>query len=412
MKLKKPELLCPAGTYQKMEAAFNAGADAVYLAGPSFGMRTAAGNFSADELEDAVKFAEARNKKIYITVNIFARNNHLEHIGEYFKFLKEIKPHALIVSDPGIFLLARKFCPEIPLHLSTQANTCNYLSADFYQEYGFLRVNLARELTALEIKGIRTHTSMELEMFIHGSMCVSYSGRCLLSAALNNRSANLGDCTQVCRWPFKLVETGHHGTRHLDGIQENNETRILSSKDLCLIAKLPEIIDMGIDSLKIEGRMKSLNYVSSTTAVYRNAIDTYIKSPEEFEKLLPSYIEELEKSDNRGFTEAFFSKKPSREIMNFSDFNYFRTYSTAGLIKRIVQKKWALLEVKKPFSKVDTLEYLSPKYSEWTETKIADLRDLMLSPIEKAHSGDYIMIPYNKKLPIGTIFRIRKGSCS
>jgi putative protease len=393
-----------------MEAAVNAGADAVYLAGPSFGMRAAAGNFTYSELQEAVKFIKSKNKKIYITVNIFARNHHIEFLKEYLLFLNKIGPHALITADTGIYSLAREIAPGLSLHLSTQANTCNYKSVEYYKNQGFSRVNLARELTYEEIGEIRKTTTMELEIFIHGSMCVSYSGRCLLSAALNNRSANLGDCTQPCRWPFKLVEQGSHGTRHLDGIEEKGETRILSSKDLCLIKRLPHIIEMGIDSLKIEGRMKSLNYVASATAVYRQAIDLYCSRPEDFYKALPKFQEELEKSDNRGFTEAFFSSSPAREIMNYSDMNYFRNYSTLGVIKRIIHKKWALLEVKAQFTNSDVIEYLAPDTGIWVKTVLKDLRDLLLEPVDSANSGEYIMIPYNKSIPIGTIFRISKTS--
>lgn len=322
------EILAPAGDWDKLRYAVAYGADAVYTAGREFGLRAKAGNLSNEQLKEAADYCKSHGCRLYVTVNIFAHNRDIDKLPPYISFLQEIGVDAVIVSDPGVVSIVREVAPELAIHLSTQANTTSWKAAEFWQERGVKRIILARELTFREIKEIRARVpGMEFEIFVHGAMCISYSGRCLLSSFLNNRSANLGLCTQPCRWKFDLVEE----TRPLErfSVEEDNRgTYILNSRDLCLYKHLPEIAASGIDSLKIEGRMKSLYYVANTTRVYKTALRMIQSGMQPPEYLL----RELDKISHRHYTTAFFEEFDSTETQYYESSNYIRDYQYIGEI--------------------------------------------------------------------------------
>ena len=279
--MKKPELLAPAGNLEKMKMAILYGADAVYLGGKAFGLRAFGGNFTRDELREAMAFAHGRGRKVYVTVNIFPHNDDLDGLPDYLRFLQEIHADGVLVADLGVFQIAREAAPKLPLHVSTQANNTNWCTVQAWQQMGASRVVLARELSLREVREIRQRTDVELEMFVHGAMCISYSGRCLLSNYFTGRDSNRGSCTQCCRWKYALVEETRPG-KYFPIEEDERGTYIMNSKDLCLLPHLDEIIASGVDSLKIEGRMKSVHYAASVTHAYREAIDSYVKNAQNF----------------------------------------------------------------------------------------------------------------------------------
>lgn len=281
--VKKPELLAPAGNMEKLKMALLYGADAVYLGGKQFGLRAFGGNFSNEELKEAVEFAHNLNKKVYVTVNIFPHNSDIEMLPEYLAFLNTTGADALLVADIGLFMLAKKYAPDIELHISTQANNTNWATVDAWHNMGASRVVLARELSKDEISVIRQKCSVELEMFVHGAMCISYSGRCLLSNYMTGRDSNRGSCAQPCRWKYSLVEEKRPG-QYFPIEEDERGTFIFNSKDMCLLPYLPDVIESGVDSLKIEGRMKSIHYVASVVKAYRMAIDSYFENPEALDR--------------------------------------------------------------------------------------------------------------------------------
>ena len=275
--MKKPEIVAPAGNFEKLKIAVLYGADAVYVGGKEYGLRAGAENFTFEELKQGIEFAHNRGCKVYITANIYAHNKDLEGMKIYFKKLKELNADGLIVSDPGAAVIAMENVPSIPLHLSTQANCTNWASALFWENMGFKRIILARELSISEIKEIRRKVSLELEVFVHGAVCVSYSGRCLLSSFLTGRSANRGDCSHPCRWKYYLMEEKRPG-KYMPVFEDERGTYIFNANDLCMIEHIPELVEAGVDSFKIEGRMKSLHYVASVVKTYRQAVDSFLKS--------------------------------------------------------------------------------------------------------------------------------------
>ena len=363
------EILAPAGDWDKLRYALAYGADAVYAAGKHFGLRAKAGNLDRDELRRAVQYCHDRKKKIYITVNIFAHNEDIAELPPYVEFLRNIGVDALIISDPGVISLVRDIAPNLPIHLSTQANTTSWKSAEFWAKQGVKRIILARELSFHEIKDIiKRVPQLEFEIFIHGAMCISYSGRCLLSAFLNDRSANHGLCTQTCRWKFHLMEESRPG--QFFPIEEDDRgAYILNSRDLCLYEHLPEIINTPITSLKIEGRMKSSYYVANTTRVYKTAI----KLLEEGKKLSTSLKEELDKISHRQYTSGFFST-PKRETQYYESSSYIRNYQYLGeilennsFIRHIEGQPGeryyrATVNVKSKFSRNEEIEIVFPDY--------------------------------------------------
>ena len=277
--IKKPELLAPAGNLEKMKMAILFGADAVYLGGKAFGLRALGGNFSREELKEAVAFAHERNRKVYVTVNIFPHNGDLVGLPDYLKYLAQIKVDALLVADLGVFMMCRELIPEMELHISTQANNTNWATVNAWKKLGAKRVVLAREMSLAEVREIREKCEVDLEMFMHGAMCISYSGRCLLSNYFTGRDSNRGSCAQSCRWKYALVEETRPG-KYFPIEEDDRGTYIMNSKDMCLMPHIKDVIESGVDSLKIEGRMKSVHYAASVTKAYRLAIDSYFADPE------------------------------------------------------------------------------------------------------------------------------------
>ena len=329
--MKKPELLAPAGNMEKLKMALLYGADAVYLGGKSFGLRAFGGNFSREELKEAVEFAHNLGKKVYVTVNIFPHNIDVEALPDYLAYLNEIRVDALLVADLGVFTLAKQYAPDIELHISTQANNTNYVTVNAWKDMGATRVVMARELSLQELKTIREKCDVELEMFVHGAMCISYSGRCLLSAYMTGRDANRGACAQSCRWKYNLVEENRPG-EYFNIEEDERGTYIMNSRDMCLMPHLPEIIETGIDSLKIEGRMKSVHYAASVVKAYRMAIDSYFEDPENF-SIKQEWVEELDKVSHRAYTTGFFLHKTTSEDQIYSSSSYTQTSDFVGLVK-------------------------------------------------------------------------------
>ena len=328
--MKKPELLAPAGNMEKLKMALLYGADAVYLGGKAFGLRAFGGNFTNEELQEAVDFAHKLGKKIYVTVNIFPHNIDIAKLPAYLTFLNEIKVDAILVADLGVFTLAKEYAPDVELHISTQANNTNWAAVNAWAELGASRVVLAREMSLEEIKEIREKCSVELEMFVHGAMCISYSGRCLMSNYLTGRDANRGSCAQPCRWNYALVEEKRPG-QYFPVLEDERGTYIFNSKDMCLLPYLPDVIASGVDSLKIEGRMKSVHYAASVVKAYREAIDSYFAAPEQFEAK-KEWVEELDKVSHRAYTTGFYYGRPTEKDQIYGTSSYTQTSDFVGLV--------------------------------------------------------------------------------
>src|SRR6056297_3043722 len=355
--MEKVELLAPAGNLEKLKTAILYGADAVYCGGFIYGLREGADNFSYEELKEGTEFIHKRNKKIYVTVNMIPHNEDLEGLDEYLHQLEEIGVDALIISDPGVLKIIRDENIDIELHLSTQANAVNYASVAFWKEMGMKRIILARELSKDEIKDIREKTDVSLEMFVHGAMCISYSGRCLLSNYFVNRDANRGQCAHSCRWKYYLVEEERPG-EYYPIFEDKSGTHIMNSKDLCLIEHIPEVIDTGVDSLKIEGRMKGQHYVANVTSTYRKALDIYYKDPQNY-SFGKQWLKDLKKVSHRGYTTGFFMHPPTEEDQNYNSSAYKRTYDFMGVVKGFDEENnEVLIEVRHKFFTGDTLEIL------------------------------------------------------
>lgn len=328
--MKKPELLAPAGNMEKLKMALLYGADAVYLGGKAFGLRAFGGNFTNEELQEAVDFAHKLGKKIYVTVNIFPHNSDIAKLPAYLTFLNEIKVDAILVADLGVFSLAKEYAPDVELHISTQANNTNWAAVNAWAELGASRVVLAREMSLEEVKEIREKCSVELEMFVHGAMCISYSGRCLMSNYLTGRDANRGSCAQPCRWNYALVEEKRPG-QYFPVLEDERGTYIFNSKDMCLLPYLPDVIASGVDSLKIEGRMKSVHYAASVVKAYREAIDSYFAAPEQFE-VKKEWVEELDKVSHRAYTTGFYYGRPTEKDQIYGTSSYTQTSDFVGLV--------------------------------------------------------------------------------
>ena len=327
----KPELLAPAGNMEKLRMALLYGADAVYLGGKLFGLRAFASNFSIEEMKEAVAFAHSLHKKVYVTVNIFAHNADINTLPEYLKSLEETGADALLISDFGVWAVAKEVIPNMPLHVSTQANTTNWAAVKAWENMGASRVVLARELSFAEMKEIGSKTDVELEAFVHGAMCISYSGRCWLSSYLTGRDGNRGACAQVCRWEFSLTEKNRPGQVY-DVAGDERGTYIMNSKDLCLLPYLPKLMETGICSFKIEGRMKSAHYVASVVSVYRRAIDVCWADIAHY-AVQPEWLDELEKVSHRPYTTGFALDKPDEMAQNYSTSAYLQTHEFTGLVR-------------------------------------------------------------------------------
>jgi putative protease len=349
---QKSELLCPASDFEKLKVVLRYGADAVYIGDKNFSLRANANNFTNEELEEAIKYCHNQNKKVYVTANIFARNNDFEGLSTYLKHLENINCDAIIVSDPGIINLVTELALKMPIFLSTQSNTTNFHSCKFWKKIGIKRIILARELSLMELKEIREKTNLELEVFIHGALCISYSGRCFISKYLVNRDANRGDCTNSCRWSYHLMEEKRHG-EFFPVFEDKRGTYLYSSKDLMLINFIPQLIDLGIDSFKIEGRAKSTGYLACVVSIYRKVIDEYLEKREAF-VMKQEWVNELLKVGMRPHMDGFISGNDIREMVvteNPKENNFLY----AGLIIGS-KNKLAKVLVKNRIQKADTIE--------------------------------------------------------
>ena len=359
--MRKTELLIPASSLEVLKIAVMFGADAVYIGGEAFGLRAKAKNFSPDEMKEGIEFAHEHGVKVYVTANILAHNYDLDGARAYFKELKEMKPDGLIIADPGMFTLAKEICPEIDVHISTQANNTNYETYRFWEKLGATRVVSARELSIKEIKEIREHISdkMEIETFVHGAMCISYSGRCLLSNYFTSRDANQGACTHPCRWKYAVVEESRPG-EYLPVYENERGTYIFNSKDLCMIEHIPDLIDAGIDSLKIEGRMKTALYVATVARTYRKALDDFAESPEKYQENMPWYLDQISNCTYRQFTTGFFYGKPNEETQIYDSNTYVKEYTYLGIVGEKYEQGWYKTEQRNKFSVGEMIEVMKP----------------------------------------------------
>lgn len=355
------ELLIPASCLEVLKTAVVFGADAVYIGGEAFGLRAKAKNFSLEDMKEGIEFAHARNVKVYVTANILAHNYDLDGAREYFKELKEIGPDALIISDPGMFTIAKEIMPETDIHISTQANNTNYMTYQFWWKQGAKRVVTARELSLNEIKGIRAHIpdEMEIETFMHGAMCISYSGRCLLSNFMTGRDANRGACTHPCRWKYSIMEENRPG-EYMPVYENERGTYIFNSKDLCMIEHIPEMVTSGIDSFKIEGRMKTALYVATVARTYRLAIDEFLQDPELYRSRIPFYKSEISKCTYRQYTTGFFFGKPDENTQIYDNNTYIKEYTYLGIVGSVNEEGQGLIEQRNKFSVGETIEVMKP----------------------------------------------------
>ena len=398
---RMPELLAPAGSFEKLITAIHYGADAVYLGGKTFSLRARSANFDEDELRRAVRYAHGHGVKVYVTVNIFAHNRDLDGLESYLPMLRDAGADGLIISDPGILAIARRIVPDLPLHLSTQANVTNTASARFWAGQGVGRLNLARELGLAEIQAMRAATGVELEVFVHGALCISYSGRCMLSSYFTGRNANQGDCAHPCRYSYAVVEEKRPG-QYFPVEEDDRGTYIFSSRDLCLLARLPALIAAGVDAIKIEGRMKSTGYVGAVVRLYRLALD-WIKEqlfsgqsavslvlPEPFHK-------ELSKIGTRGQTENFFTATPSSGDMLYDRMRFEQRYVPVGIVRAVAP---LLIETRHVLTLGDQVEYLGRALEPDTVTVSAmHLEDG--TPLNRANPGNRVLL--QTEPPLGSI---------
>jgi putative protease len=382
--MRKPELLLPGGSLDVLKVAVLYGADAVYIGGESFGLRAKAKNFSRAEMEEGIAFAHEHGAKVYVTANIFAHDADLAGAAAYFRELSEIGPDAVLVADPGMFMLAKRNAPNLELHISTQANNTNYETCLFWHGLGAKRIVTARELSLREIKDIRAHIpdELEIESFVHGAMCISYSGRCLLSSYLAGRDANRGLCTHPCRWKYAVMEETRPG--EYMPIEENERgTFIFNSKDLCMIEHLPDLYEAGIDSFKIEGRMKTALYVATAARTYRLAMDAYERDPKEYEEKLPWFREQIADCTYRKFTTGFFYGRPDQEDQIYDSNTYVNNYTFLGIVREIDGNGDAVTEQKNKFCVGDTIEIMKPDGRN-VITKVLALHDGEGQPMDSA----------------------------
>jgi U32 family peptidase len=401
---KKPELLAPAGNLEKCKIAFLYGADAVYAGGKNYSLRAYTRNLNREELANASCLAHGLGKKIYVTVNIFARETDLQSLPGFLAYLEDLRVDGIIVSDPGVLSLAQQWAPAIPIHLSTQANTTNSLSAFFWQKQGVRRINLSREIRFLDLQTIRRSTPLELEIFVHGALCVAYSGRCLLSAFLNQRSSNLGLCTQPCRWSYHLVEAKRPGEYF--PIQEDSQgTYILNSKDLCLMDSLGPLMALGVDAFKVEGRMKGALYLASVLRSYRQAIDQYWQHPEDF-TMEEDWQNDLQRVSHRPYTSGLLFEQ-CRSTQEFSSSApYIRSHTLAGLVRTLprevqrdlatncesMQTNWVTVEARSRLTPGMELDFLHPDGTSLIHN-LQHFQDLRGQPLAVAHPNTWIQFP-------------------
>lgn len=361
MPRKKPELLCPAKDLEVLKTAVDFGADAVYIGGEAYGLRARAKNFTPEEMAEGIAYAHARGKKVHVTANILAHNADLSGAAAYFRELEELRPDAVLVADPGMFMLARENCPDVDIHISTQANNTNSATFRFWAAQGAKRVVCARELSLNEIREIRRDVpqDLEIEAFVHGAMCISYSGRCLLSSYFTGRDANRGACTHPCRWKYAVMEESRPG-EYLP-IEENERgTFLFNSRDLCMIDHIPELLDAGLDSLKIEGRMKTALYVATVARTYRKAIDDCTESEEKYRENLPWYREEIKKCTYRRFTTGFYFGRPDADSMVYDSNTYVSESVWLGIVEDVDERGRVKFMQRNKFRVGDEIEIMEP----------------------------------------------------
>lgn len=401
-----PELLIPASSLEVLKTAVLYGADAVYIGGEAFGLRAKAKNFSIGDMKEGISFAHAHGVRVYVTANILAHNEDLKGAEEYFSELKELKPDALIISDPGMFLLAKKICPEIEIHISTQANNTNYQTYLFWYAQGAKRVVSARELSLNEIKEIRAHIpkEMEIESFIHGAMCISYSGRCLLSNYFTGRDANRGACTHPCRWKYSIVEETRPG-EYMPVYENERGTYIFNSKDLCMIDYIPQLVDAGIDSLKIEGRMKTALYVAAVARTYRKALDDFAESEEKYRSNRNWYLEEISKCTYRQFTTGFYFGKPDETTQIYDNNTYQKEYTYLGMLGEEDKSGKYRIEQRNKFSVGEQIEVMKPN-GDNIPVQVISIEDEDGNQMESApHPKQVLWIDLGRKLDQYDILR-------
>ena len=407
--MRKPELLIPAGSLEVLKTAVIYGADAVYIGGEVFGLRAKAKNFTKEEMLKGIDFAHKYGVRVHITANILAHNNDIEGAAEYFRELKEMKPDAIIIADPGMFMLAKEICPEIDIHVSTQANNTNYMTYRFWHEQGAKRVVSARELSLREIKEIREKIpeEMEIESFIHGSMCISYSGRCLLSNYFTGRDSNKGACTHPCRWKYAVVEETRPG-EYLPVYENERGTYIFNSKDLCMIEHIPEMIDAGIDSFKIEGRMKTALYVATVARTYRRAIDDYLESEEKYRANMDWYQDEISKCTYRQFSTGFYFGRPDETTQIYDNNTYVIEYVYLGIVDSVEEKGLARFRQRNKFCVGDEIEIMKPDGRN-IPTKVLHMYNEEGEEVESCpHAGQIIDIELSQAPEKYDIMRMKK----
>ena len=362
MKIKKPELLAPAGNLEKLKMAILYGADAVYIGGEQYSLRAAADNFSIEDIKKGIDFAHSGDKKVYVTANIIPHNEDIKEMPEFISNISSLGIDGLIVADPGVLTIVKEVAPDIKIHLSTQANNTNWKSALFWYQNGVKRIVLARELSLKEVKEIRAKTpeDLELELFVHGAMCISYSGRCLLSNYMAQRDANRGECAHPCRWKYYLTEEKRPG-EYMPVYENDRGTFIYNSKDLCMISHIPEIIDSGVMSFKIEGRVKSAFYVATIVKAYRQEIDRYLDNPDNY-TFDTSLLEEVAKVSHREYTTGFYFEKPTGKEQIYETSSYTRNYEIVGIVKEYnPRQRIALVEQRNRLYTGDEVEFVPPK---------------------------------------------------
>ncbi|MCD8216162.1 MAG: U32 family peptidase [Clostridiales bacterium] len=407
--MKKPELLAPAGDLERLKTVINYGADAVYMGGESYGLRAKAKNFTLEEMKEGVSYAHKRGVKVYITANIFAHNGDLEGMGKYFKELEEMGVDGVLVSDPGVFSLVREAAPALPVHISTQANNTNYRTAEFWKSLGAKRIVAARELSVREIKEITSKTDIEVEAFVHGAMCISYSGRCLLSAYFTGRDANKGACTHPCRWKYYITEETRPG-EYMPINEDGRGTYIFNSKDLCMIEHIPELVESGIVSFKLEGRIKTAYYGAVVVKAYREAIDDYFRDKALYERKKEYYLEELKKASYRGFTTGFYFGKPDKESQIYINSAYIKNYDFIGVVREYeAESGIALIEQRNKFSVGDKVEFLRAGAENFS-LKIDKIVDLEGNERESApHAQELVKIRVGREVKPMDIMRKEAG---
>ena len=408
--MRPVELLIPAGSLEVLKTAVRYGADAVYIGGEAFGLRAKAHNFTIPDMREGIAFAHEHGCKVYLTVNVFAHNRDIEGIREYFRTLRDVPVDALIISDPGVFMMAKELLPDVEIHISTQANNTNYETYRFWYRMGAKRVVSARELSLKEIGEIRQNIpeDMEIESFIHGAMCISYSGRCLLSNYFTGRDANQGACTHPCRWKYAVMEEKRPG-EYLPVEEDDRGTYIFNSKDLCMIEYIPEMIAAGIDSFKIEGRMKTALYVATVARTYRKAIDDYKASPELYRSNLDYYRAEISKCTYRQFTTGFYFGKTTEESQIYDSNTYIREYTYLGMIERIDAQGRMVLEQRNKFTVGETIEAMLFDGSN-QELVVREIWNDEGEAMESApHPKQCLHVDLGVQLPIGCILRRKEA---